>query len=214
MRDRARRRRRPRSARRSPRGARAGPRRARSRGRRRLLARGFDEGVDDVRRRRDVGIAAAEIDQRLARLGRAAATCASSDVKYCSGSRSIRLGRGRITRCYAPGSRGSPIWATSRDGMRATLDAGCFLQPISRRLCVTLRLAQPGLTPGPGGTAGQLVPSFSCNYASFALPRLPRSPAPPVRPRRPTPCPRGRAALTSPSAPSATRRPPSRAAPS
>ena len=38
--------------------------------RRGLLARGFDEGVDDVRRRRDVGIAAAEIDQRLAGLGR------------------------------------------------------------------------------------------------------------------------------------------------
>ena len=38
--------------------------------RRGLLARGLGEGLDDVRRRRDVGIAAAEVDQRLAGLGR------------------------------------------------------------------------------------------------------------------------------------------------
>ncbi len=38
--------------------------------RRGLVARGLDECVDDVRGRRDIGIAAAEIDQRLARLGR------------------------------------------------------------------------------------------------------------------------------------------------
>ena len=37
---------------------------------RRVLARGFDQGVDDVRRRRDVGITAAEIDERLAGLCR------------------------------------------------------------------------------------------------------------------------------------------------
>ena len=94
--------------------------------RRGLLARGLDEGVDDVRRRRDVGIAAAEIDQRLAGLGRHGCDAREQRREVLLRERFDPVGAWTHDPMLR-GSRGSPIWATSRVGMRATLDAGCFL---------------------------------------------------------------------------------------
>jgi hypothetical protein len=55
------------------------------------LERGGGDRLADVLGRRDVGVAAAEVDESLAGASRAAAIVASSRMKYCSGRRSTAV---------------------------------------------------------------------------------------------------------------------------